>query len=596
MFNRFRNSVRRRSPRVTHATVLMGLAALVACGRDDGLAPDDAASNRLAAVCTLPSRGAELKCESASAPANGSVGASVVRSAGGVITVVAAAPYVRLRAGTPVYSGSQATVAVTLQNLLAQPLGTSDGATGDVNGVRLVVHNLPAGVTLANAQGTSNGAPYLAFPGPIPANGTSAPRTFVFNDANNFSRPISFAVLLEAAVPNPSPSAVTPPASAFTNVTAGALHSCAIRVGGAVYCWGSNGFLQLGTPTGSSAVPLGALGAPAVIGATRVAAGTYHTCALSGGRAYCWGSNSNGQAGTGSVGGSVPVAAAVVAGQVPAGVTFTDISLGANHTCALGSNGAAYCWGSDSTGQLGTAGGPSTGAPQVVQPGAVPAGVSFTQVAAGTAHSCAIGTDGAAYCWGANNAGQLGTGSVGAPVTTPVRVAQGAIPAGVTLRRISAGYAQSCALGSDGRAYCWGDGSFGALGNGVAGVQPAPVAVASGDVPAGVTFTQLDGGISAGSGYSACVLGSDGAVYCWGFNRYGTVGDGTTTTATTPRRVVSGEVPSGVTFRQVSVGGYHACGLGSNGIGYCWGLNTEGELGNGTVTPSSPVPTRVSMP
>jgi alpha-tubulin suppressor-like RCC1 family protein len=221
----------------------------------------------------------------------------------------------------------------------------------------------------------------------------------------------------------------------FASVTAGFRHTCAIQ-GTVAYCWGRNdrGELGVGTNGGSIDTPAQVVGG---LQWSAISAGgdtvqqppliprfESHTCALTtNGQAYCWGSNESGQLGIGTVGGSSPVPVAVLGGQA-----FSKISAGARHTCGLTTGGAILCWGHNQDLQLGR--GPGTGSdadsgtPQPIAAAVgAPAGLSFTAVSAGTRHSCAIGSDGAAYCWGSNIFGALGNTLQAAFRGFPQRVA-----------------------------------------------------------------------------------------------------------------------------------------------------------------------------
>ena len=205
---------------------------------------------------------------------------------------------------------------------------------------------------------------------------------------------------------------------------------------------------------------------------------------------------------------------------MPAGVTFASLVAGTHHTCALGSDNKAYCWGYGSSGQLGNGGTSQKTVPTAVS---LPAGVTFTGLAAGSVHTCALGSNGKAYCWGNGGSGRLGNGAA-TNQSTPTAVS---LPAGVTFSGLAAGNLHTCALGSDSKAYCWGNGGSGQLGNGAATNQSTPTAVS---LPAGVTSFS---GLAAGNVHT-CALGSDSKAYCWGSGGSGQLGNGATTNQLTP--------------------------------------------------------------
>ena len=244
------------------------------------------------------------------------------------------------------------------------------------------------------------------------------------------------------------------------------------------------------------------------------------------------------------------------------------ISAGHSHACALSANDIAYCWGRNDSGYLGD----GTAANRL-SPVAGAGGLSLTSVSAGYSHTCGVTAAGVGYCWGLNNVGQLGNGtgdSFTAPALTPTMVA-----GNLHFRVIRVGHSFACGLTNAGTAYCWGEGSFGSLGNGsFASVnRPQPIA-------GGVTFTSIDAGV-----YFACGLVADGTVYCWGQNIEGQLGDGTRENRSTPVRV-----NTSLRFTQIATGGFHACGLTAAGTAHCWGSNGAGQLGNdSTNTSFSPV-------
>ena len=372
------------------------------------------------------------------------------------------------------------------------------------------------------------------------------------------------------------PVAVTMPGGVtFTSVTGGAYHSCGLATTGAAYCWGANWNSQLGDSTTTNRTAPVAVTMPGGVTFTSLAPGVNHSCALATtGAAYCWGYNVDGRLGDGTTTDrTMPVAV-----TMPGGVTFESVASGEWHSCALAPTGAAYCWGRSVQGQLGD--GPLTDrrTPSAVT---MPGGVTFSAIATGDFHSCGLATTGAAYCWGSNIEGQLGDGTV-TDRTTPVAIV---MPGGVTFTAIAAGDNHTCGLATTSAvAYCWGKNSAGQLGDGTTTDRTTPVAVS---MPGGVTFTSLAGGY-----FHSCGLATTGAAYCWGDNSLGQLGDGTTNTSTTPVAVT---MPGGVTFTSVVAGAYHTCARATTGAAYCWGFNFYGQAGNSTNT-NSTIPVAVTMP
>lgn len=360
-------------------------------------------------------------------------------------------------------------------------------------------------------------------------------------------------------------------ADSASSVSAGGFHTCAVTAGGGAKCWGKNDVGQLGNGiTTNSTVPMDVTGLGAgVIGIT---AGGNHTCALlTGGEVKCWGSNSNGQLGNNSVfDSSIPVN---VAG-LNAGVVH--VSAGGLHTCAVLATGLVKCWGRNNAGQLGD----GTGFDSLV-PVDVVGLIDATGVSAGGAdisggHTCAWTSGGAAKCWGRNDFGQLGDGSINWSVV-PVNVS--GLGAGVALD--AGGRYHSCALLSGGGVKCWGWNIAGQVGDGTGQTRTAPV-----DVSGLTTGVQ---GLDTGGMHSCAAAG--GGVKCWGSNGSGELGNGTSgNSSTVPVDVLS--APGGPTLGgvlSVSAGGIvnttgHACAVLTNGSIRCWGANGSGELGDGTTT------------
>jgi alpha-tubulin suppressor-like RCC1 family protein/Tol biopolymer transport system component len=328
-----------------------------------------------------------------------------------------------------------------------------------------------------------------------------------------------------------------------------------------VKCWGNNSHGQLGNSlTSNSNVPVDVSGF--VTGASAISAGHQHSCAVVSGGARCWGRNDFGQLGNNSqVGATTPVNVTNLASGVSA------ISAGAEFSCAVTQSGSAQCWGRNNLGQLGD----STNSQRLIPTQVTGLASGVTMVNAGSYHGCALSSSGAARCWGYNAQGQVGNGGASnftLPTATPALVSNLASTVGA----VSAGYTHSCALMLDGGVKCWGLASYGQLGDGTGGHKPVTT-----------TVLGLSSGVAAvEGGYEfSCSLSSSGRVQCWGNNGQGQLGNGNTTSSTSPGDV-SG-LGSGVASLSAGMGtGGHACVVTSGGGAKCWGSGSLGRLGNGS--------------
>lgn len=366
--------------------------------------------------------------------------------------------------------------------------------------------------------------------------------------------------------------------SGVVAITAGDLHTCALKGDGSVLCWGANWYGQLGDgDTAGRLVPTAVSGFGTGSEVVAFVAGSEHTCALkSDGAVLCWGYNKYGQIGDGST--TNGLAPAEVSG-LGTGAGVTAIAAGGFHSCAIKSDGTMACWGYNYDGELGTGGIPQGLTPTMVN--GLDANSGTMTVSAGSYHTCALKSDGGALCWGHNGPGALGDGST---TDHSVPTAVSGLGAGSGTTAVSAGSDQTCALEIDGTVLCWGDNSIGQLGDGSMTHHSVPTVVSS--LGAGSQVTAINVG-----DYHSCALKSDGTVLCWGGNQYGQIGDGTTTNQLVPIAVSGFGPDSGVIA--VSAGTDHTCALKSNGAVLCWGDNRYGQIGDGS-TSSRLVPTAVS--
>jgi alpha-tubulin suppressor-like RCC1 family protein len=346
---------------------------------------------------------------------------------------------------------------------------------------------------------------------------------------------------------------------AFTQVTAGDAHTCALGETSVAWCWGRNSDGQLGRSG------LSATGRPDTVrsgGRTfRVlTAGGAHTCALDfNGVAWCWGSNTSGQLGNGlsSTRSDVPT-------RVAGSRSWLAITAGATHTCAIAQNGAPFCWGANADGELGTG---TTTAER--SPVAVSGLAEVMALSAGDRFTCALRSTGVALCWG--RSGRLGAAGSS---TTPRAVSSTA-----SFGMVEAGGRAACALEPNvQRLSCWGD--PGAIGtSGGTGTTPTRV-----DADVDVTTVSV-------GGTSACALSTSGLAGCWGSNASGQLGLGATvsdTASAVPLPVVGDPV-----FSSISVGGAHACAITPRLETFCWGSNAAGQLGTAATATPVRTPTRV---
>jgi len=345
-----------------------------------------------------------------------------------------------------------------------------------------------------------------------------------------------------------------------------AYSACGVGASDELYCWG------LLDPPGNDLPPTRwRLSPERLAPAPRLrvvsaSAGPPFVCGLTArGEAYCWGTNSSGQVGDSTY--AFRATPTAVAGRI----TFREITVGATHACALARDGSAYCWGSNGFGELGN---PSVETHSPAPVTAV-AGMRFASISAGRYFTCGIWHDGVAACWGDDTFQALGNGDQpGGPVARPVGST-------ARFRMVSAGAFHACALDIDGRAYCWGRDEFGVAGVGESGrLARVPERVAR-----DLTFTQL----SSGTDY-ACGLVSSGQAYCWGSGGGGQLGDGAATS--TPGPVA---VAGGLRLRRIVAGGAITVGIGHDGVAYGWGNNLGGLLGDGT-RESKLTPARVASP
>jgi len=330
--------------------------------------------------------------------------------------------------------------------------------------------------------------------------------------------------------------------ASVTKLAVGGAHTCALLADGSVKCWGLGTFGRLGsgstttwgngateTPAAQTAVSFGGRTV------TMLAAGPSHNCAvLNDGALSCWGSNSYGQLGIGTTANTN----ANAPGQTDYGTgTIAQIVIGLSHTCIRTSTGEVRCWGRNNVGQLGRNDTTNIGETAGQMPTAIVSvplgtGVTATDIAAGSVHTCALRPNSTVMCWGYATSGQLGYGNTNtlgdAAGELPTGPVSAAAP-GYTIAHVIAGGEHTCVTYANGQGVrCWGKNTYGDLGCGhvnFVGVNDVPISL--GGCIANIGAVQPTTAYMSAGGHG-CAIADDGSLHCWGHNDQGQLGYGHT--------------------------------------------------------------------
>lgn len=379
----------------------------------------------------------------------------------------------------------------------------------------------------------------------------------------SFARPVLAACALTTAVVACSDTTdPTPNPTLYSSVTGADYLTCDLATGGVAWCWG-----ELGDNSGSTTA-LEPVTVGTTVRFTQLSAYGAHICGLEAdGDAYCWGPNTDGYLGIGTFDAGVDVPTAVVGG-----IKFKSISAGGVHTCGVSTAGVGYCWGDNVNAQLG-----SSTASEVAQPTLVLGGHTWASISAGTINTCGITTAGAGYCWGSDTYGQLGDGGTVSGSTVDTAAVPVPVAGSHTWKQISVGQFHACGVTTAGAAYCWGKNDIGRLGNNDVNdlSQSAPVAVVGAR-----TYKSIDAGRLA-----TCAITTGDQAYCWGANSAGQYGvQAPSDLSKLPVLAVGGMTVSEINTSS----GEHTCAISlDRKTVRCFGLNNEGQLGNGTTVAST---------
>ncbi|MCX6874730.1 MAG: cadherin-like beta sandwich domain-containing protein, partial [Verrucomicrobia bacterium] len=304
-------------------------------------------------------------------------------------------------------------------------------------------------------------------------------------------------------------------------------------------------------------------------------------------RALAWGYNGSGQLGNGgAANSSVPLA--VTATGILADKTLVAVAAGNSHSLALCTDGTVAAWGNNDYGQLGTGNTSTSYVPVAVTTSGILTGKTVVAIAAGGYHSLALCSDGTVAAWGYNGNGRLGDNGYTYSSSVPVAVTSSGILTGKTVVAIAAGDSHSLALCSDGTVAAWGYNGYGQLGTGNTSTSYVPITVTTSGILAGKTVVHIAAGY-----YHSLALCSDGTVAAWGYNGYGQLGNGSATDSSVPVAVTSSGILAGKTVANIAASYYHSLALCSDGTVAAWGYNGWGQLGNNSYGSSS-VPVAVT--
>ncbi len=376
--------------------------------------------------------------------------------------------------------------------------------------------------------------------------------------------------------------------SLFAQVDGGDWSTLALTRDGRLYAWGqgSNGELGNGTVTSTDvAVAVDMTGALAGSDVVQISMGISHAVVLAAdGRLFGWGLNTYGALGAPETPDERQVTRPreidVSAMHLSGGETITKISADRARTTVLTSTGRLFAWGRNNSGQLGDGTKTDSVTPVSPLPGAMGA-AAITDFAVGSQSTMAV-VGGRVYAWGANSWGQLGNGSSGAGAESlvPVAVDMSLALSGRVVTGVAAGSSVSVALTQDGKVFTWGSNGYGVLGVGLTdsnGFSPRPVAVDTSGALSGKTLSSV-----VADHNQVFAVGNDGAVYGWGFNGRGELGNGSTSPTGEPSPVAVDLGPMGGNKVVMLTSGYdHTFAVDEAGRVFGWGDATRGQLGVG---------------
>jgi alpha-tubulin suppressor-like RCC1 family protein len=295
----------------------------------------------------------------------------------------------------------------------------------------------------------------------------------------------------------------------------------------------------------------------------QIAGGQSHTAAIkTDGTLWCWGFNSTGQLGDNTI-----TARSTPRQEITSSTNWKQVAGGVSHTAAIKTDGTLWCWGINSSGQLGDNTLVSRSTPRQE----ITSSTNWKQVSGGQSHTAAIKTDGTLWCWGFNAYGQIGDNTFGATSRSTPRQE---ITSSTNWKQVSGGFYHTAAIKTDGTLWVWGQNATGQIGDNTNASRSTPRQ----EITSSTNWKQVAGGF-----FHTAAIKTDGTLWCWGRNADPAIGDNTNASRSTPRQ----EITSSTNWKQVSAGGYHTTAIKTNGTLWSWGFNNVGQLGDNTLVPRS---------
>lgn len=443
----------------------------------------------------------------------------------------------------------------------ASPLrpGSSCNGSASESGYVIDTPTLKTSFTVGSYTTDANGRILVSAKGIVSLRRTSSPTTVVQTYDQSTKRSVQIVPL-------------------FAELSGNDSHTCALA-SSQVFCWGANTYGQLGNGTTTNSLkptPIKYTDGLQAGTITKIGTGNAHTCALAQSQVWCWGTGSYGQLGNGTTPATVTTPTKV---DGLAGLTVQDLSVGAFNTCAIASS-RVFCWGWNPDGQIGDGTTVNKLVPTKL-PTAGPGGTkNAVSVSTTDYHSCMAASDGTVYCWGRNSSGQIGDKTTTNRLTPVQALTTASVVSGVD--KVATGSAHTCVLtglAPPARMWCWGLNA-----NGQLGYNDTTNRTSTGPAITGAMGTNTVTDMSLGD-YHSCAIAA-GKAYCWGRNTDGPsqVGDNSATNRLSPVAVYASGVLSGKTITSISASDFHSCAVDSTKKAYCWGRNTYGQLGDNTTT------------